>query len=366
MFIDLIYKGNKVFSNAFKRSESIKTLLSTIRQKEDLSTAVLLIEGGDDIKALFILENKLYALYCLDADHSTPLLFSDLFKEDRKDEAQVTLYHLSPVLFKCLLVLFQCHPSLVGNPTLLGLEQVLGEIEKQEQEAILVLKENKTIQLFYFLNGNVRDAYPEKQRGKTSSCKLKEQIIEASEQNKALRIEIFDKTDISAANDHDTAEQIILGATPTRDENDSNPPPDVKSPLLDKRQDPQQPSEKVSTETQENRNQNKKSEAPSTSKKNETSPLWVKVLDGSRAGFLIRFSQEPVSLGRGNVSVRLNDPQVSRFHAELAWGKDGLFIRDNHSTNGIFVNDEQADRKTLSLHDIIRLGDVRLKVVAGS
>jgi len=366
VFIDLIYKGNKVFSSAFKRSESITTLLSTIKQKEDLSTAVLLIEEGDDTTALFILENKLYALYCLEADHSRPLLFSDLFKKSCQYEAQVTLYQLSPVLFKCLLVLCQSHPSLIDNPTLTDLEQLLGKIKKQEQEAILVFKENKTIQLFYFLNGNVRDTYPEKQAEKTSSCKLKEQILEAGKQNKGLHIALFDKTDISAANDHDTAEQIILRATPTRDENDTHPPPDLKSPLLDKRQDPQQPSEKVSTEIQENRNQDKKSEEPSTSKKNETFPLWVKVLDGSRAGFLIRFSQEPVSLGRGNVSVRLNDPQVSRFHAELAWGKDGLFIRDNHSTNGIFVNDEPADRKALSLHDIIRLGDVRLKVVAGS
>ncbi len=329
MFIDLIYKENKVFCKALKCSENIEILLSEIRQTEDLSTAILLLEGKGVTKALFILENKLYALYCLDAHNITPLLFSDLFKDIREYEAQVTLYQISPVLFKCLLIVAQCSPSGVAQPEVVDLEYVLEQIKKQNQEALLVFKEDETIQLFYFLNGDLRDAYHEKQAKKDPLCKLKEEMLEASNLNKTLCIELFDKTDISAANDCDTAEQALL-----------------------KHHSPSVPAQDRP--------------APSASQKSEESPLWVKVLDGSRAGFLIRFSQEPVSLGRGNVSVRLNDPQVSRFHAELAWEKDRLFIRDNHSTNGIFINDEKTERRTLRLHDIIRLGDVRLKVVAES
>lgn len=324
MFKDLIYKENKVFSTQLKRSDSIEALLSKIRQKEDLGTAILLLEGKDDTNALFILENKLYALCCVDALHITPLLFSDFFKEPSQDKTQVALYQVSPVLFKCLLILAQYSPSVIGPSAVIDIEGMLGYISKQGQEALLIFKQDAQVQLFYFLDGNVRDMYCGG-KGKISiASDLKKQVLDASAKDKTLHIELFDETEISAASDRDLAEQIIdkaqVESTPIQEENGT---------------------------------------------KKET-PLWVKVLGGSRAGFLIRVSSEPVSLGRGKVAVRLNDPQVSRFHAELAWGKDGLFIRDNHSTNGIFVNDEKVSQKNLILNDLIRLGDVRLKVVSGS
>lgn len=324
MFKDLIYRENKVFSSQLNHSDPIEPLLSEIRQKEDLGTAILLLEGKDNTNALFILENKLYALYCVDGLHITPRLFSDFFKETSRDKTQVALYQVSPVLFKCLLILAQYSPSVIGPSTVIDIEGMLEHIGKQGQEALLIFKQDAQVQLFYFLDGNVRDMYFGG-KGKVSiASDLRKQVLDASAKDKTLRIELFDKTDISAASDREMAEQII-----------------------DKIQAKSTPIPKKNEIT------------------NET-PLWVKVLGGSRAGFLIRVSSEPVSLGRGKVAVRLNDPQVSRFHAELAWGKDGLFIRDNHSTNGIFVNDEKVSQKNLILNDLIRLGDVRLKVVAGS
>lgn len=323
MFKDLIYKENKVFSSPLKRSESIAPVLSTIRQKEDLGTAILLLEGEGITIALFILENKLYAPYYLDDPHFRPLLFSDYFKEASRRKTKAQLYQVSPVLFKCLLILAQYSPSVVGSPTVIGIEKILGHIKEQKQEAVLIFKQKPDIQVFYFLNGNVRDTYFSQEKGIKVSSGLNEQLIAAASQDNGVRMELFEETKIEAASDRETAEQII-------------------------------------TETQTKTAQNNEEDGT-----NEAL-LSVKVLCGSRAGFLIRFSSEPISLGRGNVAIRLNDPQVSRFHAELAWGKDGLFIRDNHSTNGIFVNDKKVYRKTLMLNDLIRLGDVRLKVVRGS
>jgi hypothetical protein len=56
----------------------------------------------------------------------------------------------------------------------------------------------------------------------------------------------------------------------------------------------------------------------------------------------------------------LNDPNVSRRHAELRRGPTGDWqIEDLHSTNGVKVNDRQVDASRLAPGDVVVLGTVR-------
>jgi len=59
----------------------------------------------------------------------------------------------------------------------------------------------------------------------------------------------------------------------------------------------------------------------------------------------------------------LNDVQCSRRHAVVEAGSQGLAIRDAGSANGVFVNGKKVDRSALQPGDVIRVGEVVLKVL---
>jgi hypothetical protein len=59
----------------------------------------------------------------------------------------------------------------------------------------------------------------------------------------------------------------------------------------------------------------------------------------------------------------VSDPKCSRRHAVLEAGPQGITIRDAGSANGVFVNDRKVERAALKEGDLIRLGDVLLKVL---
>jgi FHA domain-containing protein len=59
----------------------------------------------------------------------------------------------------------------------------------------------------------------------------------------------------------------------------------------------------------------------------------------------------------------LNDVQCSRRHAVVEAGAQGLAIRDAGSANGVFVNGKKVDRAALQPGDVIRVGEVVLKVL---
>jgi len=58
----------------------------------------------------------------------------------------------------------------------------------------------------------------------------------------------------------------------------------------------------------------------------------------------------------------IDHPTVSSVHCELALSKDGVYIRDCHSTNGTFINGEPVLEKWLDAGQEVRLGDVELLV----
>jgi len=69
-------------------------------------------------------------------------------------------------------------------------------------------------------------------------------------------------------------------------------------------------------------------------------------------------------LGRDpSCDLVLADSKCSRRHAVMEAGPQGIAVRDAGSANGVFVNDKKVERAALSEGDIVRLGDVELKVL---
>lgn len=70
--------------------------------------------------------------------------------------------------------------------------------------------------------------------------------------------------------------------------------------------------------------------------------------------------ERPVTLGRGDVEIRLEDPFASSRHARIERQGSVLVIEDLGSTNGTYLNDEPLNGPQPLHHgDQIRIGDCR-------
>ena len=73
-----------------------------------------------------------------------------------------------------------------------------------------------------------------------------------------------------------------------------------------------------------------------------------------------------VSLGRGTANdIRVNDPGMSRRHAELLWNGELWMVRDCGSTNGTYLNGEPVTQHILIDGDVIECGTTRLEFREG-
>ncbi|HEY7968196.1 MAG TPA: FHA domain-containing protein [Solirubrobacteraceae bacterium] len=76
---------------------------------------------------------------------------------------------------------------------------------------------------------------------------------------------------------------------------------------------------------------------------------------------VVPLTREWTRIGRGLAAdVRFDDPTVSRRHALIVRGADGLRVLDDRSLNGVFVNGERVEWSPLGHGDEIRVGRHRL------
>ncbi|GAB4263276.1 FHA domain-containing protein [Deferrisoma sp.] len=74
------------------------------------------------------------------------------------------------------------------------------------------------------------------------------------------------------------------------------------------------------------------------------------------------FDDTRITVGRGDATVRVNDPLVSRIHLEIERVKDRVIVKDLGSTNGTFVNDRAATAEFVGEGDVVRIGNTKLRV----
>ncbi len=69
-------------------------------------------------------------------------------------------------------------------------------------------------------------------------------------------------------------------------------------------------------------------------------------------------------IGRDSIcDVIVNDPKLSRIHAEIVKEGNTYIFYDKESMNGCFINDDRVSRQILIPGDIIKIGDTSIKVV---
>lgn len=89
---------------------------------------------------------------------------------------------------------------------------------------------------------------------------------------------------------------------------------------------------------------------------------YLQVLTGKRAGYVHRLDDYGLVMGRGeDCQLILDEPGVSRRHAQLLVKGEEHWLEDLGSTNGTFVNDEAIKRFQLSDGDRFELGTTAVK-----
>lgn len=90
------------------------------------------------------------------------------------------------------------------------------------------------------------------------------------------------------------------------------------------------------------------------------------ILNGDRAGERLGLGGSGIRIGReSNIcEIVLQDPKVSRLHAEVVSIEGRVMIIDRNSSNGTYVNDQKIDRRYLKDGDIIYFGGRNAVAVA--
>lgn len=91
--------------------------------------------------------------------------------------------------------------------------------------------------------------------------------------------------------------------------------------------------------------------------------IFLRIEEGLGAGRVFNLSSGGVYLiGREGADIALDDPKVSRKHAELGlYGPEAHVLRDLASTNGTLINGKAMGEKAKLRHgDLIRVGDTVL------
>lgn len=90
------------------------------------------------------------------------------------------------------------------------------------------------------------------------------------------------------------------------------------------------------------------------------------ILNGSRAGERLGLGGSGIRIGRESTvcEIVLENPKVSRLHAEVVSIDGKVLLIDRNSSNGTFVNDQKIDRRYLQDGDIIYFGGRNAVAVA--
>jgi len=82
----------------------------------------------------------------------------------------------------------------------------------------------------------------------------------------------------------------------------------------------------------------------------------LEIVEGNDRGREVPLDRE-VEVGRGDVTLALDDEQISRHHARITPAQGGIVIKDLGSSNGTYVNDQPLHaERSLKPGDRIRFG----------
>ncbi len=89
----------------------------------------------------------------------------------------------------------------------------------------------------------------------------------------------------------------------------------------------------------------------------------ILIVDSGNFRKTYELNKKKTTIGRDESNnVVIPDTTISGFHAEIYYRNNSFYIKDLESTNGIIINDNKISEKKLNSGDILKIGNVLLKI----
>ncbi|MBI3811292.1 MAG: FHA domain-containing protein [Nitrospirae bacterium] len=269
---------------------------------------------------LFILQNNPYAAAQVLGNQFKTLNLREYFQIlASQSQPQLTLLAANPILFKCLLVMTQKFPTTAGTTDLVNIESLLQQIKSSGKEVMVCLRRAEAINLFYFMKGNLQEAFFADPDSLSKDSSIEDQFLEYAYGGKPsapVTVQAYYDVQVKPVEDSDLAWQEWSGGIV---EYFLRPRPEL-----------------VFLAGGES--------------------VEKKVITKSR--FLIGRNQE--------CDLAINDTIASREHAIIRETMGRFVLEDLKSRNGTLVNGKKTSSATLADGDEIRIGDCRIMFVEKS
>jgi len=309
-----------VFSNRPYSPGVIDSLFELVKGQSGPSGWILLAEDSNIFLILFILQNSPYAAARLAGDRFNALNLRDYFHSlASMEQPHLTLQLANPVLFKCLLVTTQKLPTTTGTTDLVNVESLLHQIKSTGREVVVSEKRIDELNLFYFLKGNLQEAFFADPDSVSKDNSIEDQFLEYAYTGKSaapVTLQAYYDVQVKMADDADL------------------PWPEWPDGIVDYFLRPR--------------------------------PELV-FLAGGGSVDRKTITKSRFILGRHqDCDLAIPDTIASREHAVIRESQGKFILEDLKSRNGTLVNGKRISNVTLTDGDEIRIGDCRIMFVLKS
>ena len=309
-----------VFSNRPYSAGVIDSLFKLIKGETNPSGWILQADAGDRRLLLFILQNSPFAAAQIVKNEFQSLNLRDFFQTlSSLGKPSLTLYATNPLFFKCLLVSIQKVPTTTGTTDLLNIEHLLKQIKSSKKEVAAVLRRSDEMNLFYFVKGELQDAFFVNPGSVDQEISSEDQFLEysyAATGGDPVTVQVYYDVQVRPAEDTDLPWQEWPGG--------------IVAYFLRAR------------------------------------PELIFLSGGESVDKRI-ITKSPFTIGRNPKSdLVIHDTLASRDHAVIRESRGKFLLEDNKSRNATMVNQKKISTVTLADGDEIQIGDYRIMFVEKS
>lgn len=331
----LIPSGTVVTPSQPYRPEILKAALQELCTPSRDFTGVISVTSADNSYLLFLFRSTPYAAGKSIGEKPFSLSLHDFFAELAAlpvSGAALAVHATDPVLLKCLLIFIQDNLTAKAPVSLINLEAVLGQIQQEAADALIILEKQGMFNFFFFKDGSKGKCYyADPDTAVDDTLPIDEQML----------VYAYQGNDVDA---------LIYRNISTRESSDADTMGIAEMFSLLKGSDAAEST--IAT----------KALAKDISEAEILEDdLLLAVTEGPLKGQLLS-GNIPCVIGRKDTDIVINDPMVSKTHAAVQIINGTLLLVDLNSTNGTFINGRRIQKHELRVNDDIQIGASRIKV----
>jgi len=316
-------EGKRIFNEKTYSREFLELTLAEIRGTGEF-TGYLQAEKDNSMSILFFLKSRPYAAGSMDGFRPSGRSIRDFFEElskNGRERVYLSLREIDPVLFKGMLVYLQRDPDIKASAAMLDFDEIIGDIQKKEAGAVIILQKENKMNFFFFLNGEPVKAHfaGTSDADIDRTLPLAEQLTLCAYPKDLSRVDALVYLNIATSQAAD-AEEIKEAEL---------------TDILYKEEDAPEPLSLFRVD------------------------VAIVEIPGHERRLTVSL---PCGIGRKEGAILLADNKVSGRHAVLRESGGKLLIEDLDSTNGTYVNDVEIKARELLEGDVISVGETRIRV----